>query len=200
MNSRGEGLDTAFDLVDGFIQKVGLSGKNAIHIRLLAEEMLGMVKAITGNFNALFWAEGDDKECQLHLSADVDMDADKRKELIEASTSGKNEAAKGIMGRIREVVEVWMENYEDIGKIQMQYGIDPINYSMMGVDNQTMSQAVLTWSLKQYRDDVSGAVDVEELTEDVRDDLEKSIVANIADDVKVGIMNDKLQMTIFKKF
>ena len=32
------------------------------------------------------------------------------------------------------------------------------------------------------------------------DELEKSIVANIADDIKVGIRQDKLEMVITKKF
>ena len=195
----GEGLDKALRVAENFAKEAKLSGKNAMHLRLLTEEVLQMVRAITGEFKALFWLEGDDKECSIRLMADTDMDPDKRRELIAASSSGKNEAARGIMGKIRELVEVGLENYDEIGKLQMKYGVDPLCYGTMGIDNETMSQAMLTWSLRQYRDSLSGD-GTEEYYEEAWDELEKSVVANLADDVRVGIKNDKLQMTVYKKF
>ena len=196
----GSGLDKALHVTDGFIKKNNLSKRDSMHVRLLAEEMLGMVRAITGEFKALFWIEGNNEQCHLRLTADVEMDPNKRRELMSASTSGKNTSARGIMGKIRELVEIGMENYEDVSKLQMQYGVDPISYGMMGIDNEMMSQAMLTWSLNQYRESVSGSRDENEAYEEAWDELEKSIVANVADDVQVGIMKDKLEMTIFKRF
>ena len=131
--------------------------------------------------------------------ADVEMDPEKRKGLIAASTSKKNEAAKGIMGKIRELFEVGMENYDEIGRLQVQYGVDPLCYGTMGIDNETMSQAMLSWSLRQYRESLSSETE-EEYYEEAWDELEKSVVANLADDVRVGIKSDKVQITIFKKF
>ena len=195
----GEGLDKALILAENFAKTVELSTRNSIHLRLLTEEVLGMVHAITGEFKAVFWLEGDAKECRILLKADTLMDSTKRKELISASSSGKNEAAKGIMGKIRELVEVGMENFDEIGQLQMQYGVNPMAYGNMGLDNEAMSQAMLTWSLKQYRESLSEESS-EEYYEEAWDELEKSVVANLADDVRVGIRNDKLQMTVFKKF
>ncbi|MCR5236809.1 MAG: hypothetical protein K6E34_06370 [Lachnospiraceae bacterium] len=195
----GEGLDKALILAENFAKTVELSTRNSIHLRLLTEEVLGMVHAITGEFKAVFWLEGDAKECRILLKADTLMDSTKRKELISASSSGKNEAAKGIMGKIRELVEVGMENFDEIGQLQMQYGVNPMAYGNMGLDSEAMSQAMLTWSLKQYRESLSEESS-EEYYEEAWDELEKSVVANLADDVRVGIRNDKLQMTVFKKF
>lgn len=195
----GEGLDKALKVAENFAKEAGLAGRNAMHLRLLTEEVLQMVRAITGEFQALFWLEGDAKECSIRLMGDVEMDPDKRRELIATSTSGKNEAARGIMGKIRELVEVGMENFDEIGKLQMKYGVDPLCYGTMGIDNETMSQAMLTWSLRQYRDNLAED-DKEEYYEEAWDELEKSVVAKLADDVRVGIKNDKLQMTIIKKF
>lgn len=195
----GEGLDKALILAENFAKTIELSTRNSIHLRLLTEEVLGMVHAITGEFKAVFWLEGDAKECRILLKADTLMDSTKRKELISASSSGKNEAAKGIMGKIRELVEVGMENFDEMGQLQMQYGVNPMAYGNMGLDSEAMSQAMLTWSLKQYRESLSEESS-EEYYEEAWDELEKSVVANLADDVRVGIRNDKLNLTVIKKF
>lgn len=195
----GEGLDKALILAENFAKTVELSTRNSIHLRLLTEEVLGMVHAITGEFKAVFWLEGDAKECRILLKADTLMDSTKRKELISASSSGKNEAAKGIMGKIRELVEVGMENFDEMGQLQMQYGVNPMAYGNMGLDNDAMSQAMLIWSLKRYRESLSEESS-EEYYEEAWDELEKSVVANLADDVRVGIRNDKLNLTVIKKF
>ena len=195
----GEGLDKALRVAENFAKEAELSGRYATHLRLLTEEMLGMVRAITGEFKALFWVDGDASSCNLHLMADVDMDPEKRRGLIAASTSKKNDAAKGIMGKIRELVEVGMENYDEVGKLQVQYGVDPLCYGTMGIDNETMSQAMLSWSLKQYRESLSSEKG-EGFYKEAWDELEKSVVANLANDVRIGIKNDKVQITIYKKF
>ncbi|MBQ8956076.1 MAG: hypothetical protein IJ075_03815 [Lachnospiraceae bacterium] len=196
----GTGLEFALRVTDSFVKTQGLTGRNAMHMRLITEEMIGMVSAIAGEFKSLFWIEGDDKECTYHLTADLEIDQEKRKEFLSASTSGKNESARGIMGKIRELIEIGMENYEDVSKLQMQYGIDPVSYGMMGMDNDMMSQAAVQWSLQKYRDSVSDSIDEGEGYKEAWDELEKSVIANITDDVRVGIMNDRLVLTILKKF
>ncbi len=196
----GTGFDTAQRFVDSFADEVHLSKRSALHLRLLTEEMLGMVKALSQDFKALFWLEGDDKECRLRLHANIEMDPAKRRGLMAASTSGRNISAKGIMGKIRELVEIGMENYDDVGKLQMRYGVSPVSYGMMGINTEMMNQAVVSWSLKQYRDNVSDSKDENEINEAAWDELEKSIIANIADDVQVGIMKDNVDLIVTKRF
>ena len=200
VKSEGSGFDSALKVVDDFNEGVKLTERSAMHVRLLAEEMLGMVNAISHDFEALFWVEGDHKECRLKLHATIDMDPSKRRELMSVSSSGRNISARGVMGKIREMLEVSMENYDDVGKLQMQYGISPMSYGMMGVDNEMMSQAVLSWSLKQYRDSISDLKDENEANEEAWDELERSIVANIADDVQVGILRDEVRLIVTKRF
>ena len=79
----------------------GLEAKKALRLRLLAEELCGMLPGLTQNFKGEFWAEtdGDNYELHVELRAD-DMDIDLRDELISVSKSGKNAAAKGVkLGR-----------------------------------------------------------------------------------------------------
>ena len=87
----------------------GLEAKKALRLRLLAEELCGMLPGLTQNFKGEFWAEtdGDNYELHVELRAD-DMDIDLRDELISVSKSGKNAAAKGVMGKIRAVAETML--------------------------------------------------------------------------------------------
>ena len=198
----GTGVDDALKATDKFARSLDLTGKNSMHLRLLAEEMLGMVRAITGRFTALYWAEGDEKEVKLCLKADTEMNPEKRRELISTSSSGKNKAARGFMGKIKELIEIGMENYDEVSRLQVKYGVDPVSYGStgMGVDNEIMAQAALSWSLENYRKSLSGAKNENEGFVEAWDELEKSIVANLADDVQVGIQNDKVEFIVVKKF
>ncbi len=197
-----QGFDKAFEIVESFAADNKFSRKQTMHLRLLTEEMLGMVQTIAGEFTADFYLQKEGDEVSIHLEAETEMNSDKRRELIAASSSKKNSAVKGIMGKIRELIEVGLEDYNEVGKLQVQYGVNPVSYGMMGMDNETMSQAMLTWSLNQYKDSLSDADagSDKDSYQEAWDELEKSIVANIADDIKVGIRQDKLEMVITKKF
>ncbi|MCR5747826.1 MAG: hypothetical protein K6G03_08965 [Lachnospiraceae bacterium] len=196
----GSGIERALAIPDNFAQTVKLNKKDALHLRLISEEMLGLVRAITGEFEADFWIEGDDKTGKICLEADVIMDAQKRRQLLASSTSGKNEEAKGVLGKIKELIVVGIENYEEVSKLQMMYGGSPLNYGAMGVENIEMSQAVITWSLQQYRNKVAETNDEDNAAESAWDELEKSVLANLADDVRVGINKDKVRINIYKSF
>ena len=57
----------------------------------------------------------------------------------------------------------------------------------------------LVWSLCDYRQYLSDDSHLTEQAEEDRDELEKSIVANLADDVKVGVKGDRITITVVKK-
>ncbi len=197
----GTGMDEALQLTEKFADYNGIPEKVQLHIRLLTEETLGMVRVIAGNFRALFWLEGDSHSCSIHLQAKTDMDPDKRRELLAVSSSGKNYEARGFMGKIRELIETGIENYQEAENLKTEYGVGTVGYGAMGIDPaDAMSQAVMTWSLERYRMRVESGRDEDEAEEEAWDELEKSIVANIADDVRVGIRKDRVEMVIYKKF
>jgi hypothetical protein len=61
------------------------------------------------------------------------------------------------------------------------------------------------WKLTNYREAMRNAEDQdfledEEESPDEWDELERSIIANIADDVHVGIQKDKVEIVVFKSF
>ena len=135
----------------------GLDTKKSLRLRLLAEELCGMLPGLIENFSGEFWAEneGDNYELHVELKAD-DMSIDLRDELISVSKSGKNAAAKGIMGKIRAVAETMLlaasdsaiplpaGEYYDYHGFNMGFGyIDPTVAVKSGY--------IYSWSLFNYK-------------------------------------------------
>ena len=114
VNNKGVGRIDALKETEHVCDYLKLPRKSRLHIRLLTEEMLGMVSEIAGDFDAEFWVEHESKFCRLCLEAEITkMSSEKRNSLIEVSTSGKNAAAKGIMGKLKEIVELYWLGYKD---------------------------------------------------------------------------------------
>ena len=199
----GTGIERALKTADWVARDSDLEGRDAMHFRLLVEETLGMVRAMAGEFQAVFWIEYEKHDYRIRLEAKTHMHFEKREELLSVSSGGKNYANKGIMGKIRGLFETAISDYKEVRQMQAENGVMGLSYGAMGVDaSNSMPQAVMTWSLEQYRQNVqaeNGLPEDEDYDEYLRE-LERSIVANIADDIQVGIRMDTVDMTIFKNF
>ncbi len=181
-------------------EKARLNEKQAMRLRLLAEETVGMVNAITEEFQGSLIIMEDKLKFTLHLEAETDMNLRKREELLSASRTGKNEAAKGFMGKVRDIFEMCLMMPDDPDKIDPTWydalaynSIDPM---FMG----TVSPLTDFWSLSAYREGVMNDKDENEAAAEAWDELEKSIVANLADDVRIGIEEGHVVMDIEKQF
>ena len=186
VNGREESVEAALKLADKIAVFKELSRKNALHLRLLTEEMMSMIRSVAGDVEGEFWIEDKDGVFQLTLRVEGRLSEKKREQLISASTSGKNEATRGIMGKIRSFFEP-----ED------EY---PSFFIMSLADGNNIAYEEMSWSLELYREQVMQSV--EENREGAReawDELEKSVVSHVADDVKVSIRGRDIEMVIYKK-
>jgi len=185
-------LFEAIDLVDNFVSGKNVDHKKAIHLRLLTEETIGMVRAMTGDFEANFWMEEDNGEYSLKLNLKTEMDKEKKSELLSLSTSGENTAVKGFMGKIREVIENSLLDFDYTLKLQNQYE-NRIGYSYMGAGmvGSAPAEMPVVWSLNSYKDSLG-----ESGNQEAWDELERSIVASLAKDVIVGVKNNIVNLTI----
>ena len=168
----------------------GLGKKEAGRLRLLSEELIGMLPELLSFASGEFWIEAEGKSFELHtrLAPTEAMTSDRREELLKISTSGKNAAAKGIMGKIKIAVELMMLDYAAAG---LALPADVTGFYSMGfMDSGQFS----LWSLRNFRQKA------EEKKGDDWDELEKSIVANIADDVTVGITGTSVEIVVKKAF
>ena len=55
VSAKGKQMQTALDQVDKVAAYKGLTPKDALHLRLLAEEMMSMMRSITGEPEGQFW-------------------------------------------------------------------------------------------------------------------------------------------------
>lgn len=192
VSSRGSQMETVLSQVEKVAQYKGLTGKNALHLRLLAEEMMGMMRSITGETEGQFWIEDEKDVYQLHLQVATRMDSDKRDQLLSASSTGKNESARGLMGRLRD--------FFDRGADSDLYGSpNPLLY-METADYSSTPSLDWEWSMMKYEEALSCRIrENDSAAREAWDELEKSVVAKVADDVKVSIRGRIVEMTLVKK-
>ncbi|WP_026518697.1 hypothetical protein [Butyrivibrio sp. MC2021] len=186
--------------IGGWIGELGLAKRDSLHLRLLTEETLGMVKAMTGDYEAVIWfAKDNDKEASIFLTIKAeDIDLEQKKELIEVSTEKTNAKAKGFMGKIADIIENGLLSYENVCKLQQEYGGGYIDYGTMGISGSMdgIEESALAWSLYEYRTSLETAAESSNAAKEAWDELEKSIVASLAKDVKVGVQRNVVDMTI----
>ena len=89
ISNDGENMEEALAQAEKVACYKELPSRNAMHLRLLTEEMLGMMRSITGERKGAFWIEDHDGMYELHLQVETPMDFDKQERLLAASTSGK---------------------------------------------------------------------------------------------------------------
>lgn len=193
VNSDGTGIKEALSEAEAVAGYKKLSHKDALHLRLLTEEMMGMLEAITGVLDAEFWIEDKADMFKLHLRAETLMNTTMRSKLLSASTSGTNAAARGFMGKIREMFERALEPVDNDFA-----GYYSSGWSSTGAGSFTPEMAAVSgiWSFNKYKESLKK----EGASEETWDELEKSIVAKLADEVKIGIKGGTVDMTIYKKF
>lgn len=194
VTNEGEGIAEAVkqaELVAGF---KALPKKDSIHLVLLAEEMLGMMKALTGKQEADFWIEDDNNDFRLHLKARAAVNTEMRKQLLSVSTSGDNIAAKGVMGKMRDLFSRLIEPTTAPMAEEYAAGWTAEKLSTAeaaAVAKNFSSVAAGVWSFNRYK--------ASRARNGAWDELEKSIIANIADEVEIGIADGAVEMIVYKK-
>lgn len=189
INSNEGNIEKVLELVESFSQN--LDHKAALRIRLLSEETMNLIRSITGDMDAEFYLEQEGDTFKLHLNTNTIMFASKRKELMDISTKKENAAAKGVLGKIREVFELALLPRDERAARESRIG-------MMGlVDPTALSSASAeTWKMSHYINSVNNMDQTTEFAQEAKDELEKSILGNLAKDVEISIIGDDVKMTI----
>ena len=169
----------------------GRSHKQALQLRLLCEEIDGMLPNIVDDFEGELWIDFEDGVCKVNVSVQFpEVNADKKAELISIAKEQKNAAAVGIVSNIRNAIENFLLDEDMMTAVT----ISTRPYSLAtgysdGVDYDYL------WRLEEYRKSVKKEEQVE-----AWDELEKSVIASVADDVIVGVRGKRAEIVILKKF
>lgn len=201
VNGEEESIQEAIRTTEQYAYKLEFPEKEAMRLRLLSEELLGLLSGITSDdYTAMFWVSGDASRTYLHLVGHVKMTAKRRDELLASSKSGKNEAAKGIIGKLRDMIAtsvLSMDEAAPMGSVNAA-----MDFYSAGMESVVANPGMINWTLAGYRSYMEeqyidlDKTDAFDNKREPWDELERSIIANLADDVKVSIKNDDVEITV----
>jgi len=150
-------------------------------IRLLAEEMLSLTVRLFENLSYEFFIENEGQRFTLNLSAETLVSKGQKEKLLSLSSSGENEATKGIFGKISAVFENLLTGNDEYAQIAgVYYSEIPHLYGM---------DMTPYFSLSSFQDERPKKPDDEQW-----DGLEKSIIATLAKDMVIGVRNKRVEM------
>ena len=169
----------------------GFTHKQTLQLRLLCEEIDGMLPNIIDDFDGEMWIDFEDGLCKITVSIRIpEFNIDKKEELIGIAKNKKNAAAVGIVGKIRNAIENFFLDEETMKSMALSAGdAEFSNGYYEGVDYAYL------WRLEEYRSTVK-----KETQTDAWDELEKSVIASASDDVIVGVKGKCAEIVIIKKF
>ena len=166
----------------------GLSHKQALQLRLLCEEIDGMLPNIIDDFEGELWIDFENGVCKINVSVKIpELNADQKKELISIAKNKKNAAALGIVGKIRNAIENFFLDEEMMESFVLPAG-------SFGMESAYCDYAYF-WRLEEYR----SSLQKEEQSE-AWDELEKSVIASASDDVIVGVKGKCAEIVVIKRF
>ena len=201
VNSDAGRMAAARYATENFAWQVNMNRRDALRLSLLVEETLGMMKAMVDDFYGRLWFTGDANAVEIHVEVTANMDSDRKHELLSVSSTGRNAAKRGFMGMLGEVISGALHN---IGRaVDNAYGGTAVSGSVVapaGMGTPNLYDLTPVWTLEQYRENVEKGKLSADALEQAKEDLEKSIVANLADDVVVGVKGDHIEMVISKRF
>ena len=189
INNRELGMTVALSMTEKLGAEQGLERKQILHLRLLAEELFSMLRSLTGEVDAEYWLEYEGKRFDIHMKSDVVLTDELRQQFLSASTSGENAAAKGVMGKLRVMIAEALVTRPSVPAFSL--GL----VSAASPTAQVAGANAYQWSMEKYKAEVKKQKD-----EESWDELEKSIVANIADEVSVRIIGANVEIIVTKAF
>ena len=189
--------EAALNETERFAQVCGLPTQKALHLRLLAEETLGMMNGLLAVRDGEFWVENNKDGYELHAQAHTkNMSENAAKRLLAASTSGENDSYKGISGKICRALD-WLIAEQPVDDD------DPIVFDarnqqvLMDPYIRKMSEAMISangtvqWSFSQYI-----ASEKPDLKAEQWDELEQSVLSHLADDIRIGVRDRDVFITV----
>ena len=169
----------------------GLTHKQALQLRLLCEEVDGMLPNIIDDFEGELWIEFKDGVCKINVSIEIpELNTKKKEALIDIAKNKKNAATAGIVGKIRNGIENF---FLDDGRMEAM----AFSTGSFGLENgySEVTDYAYFWRLEEYRNSVK-----KEERAEAWDELEKSVIASASDDVIVGVKGKRAEIVIVKKF
>lgn len=170
IDNQGNGFEKTIAEARKVAAYEALNHKDSLHLQLCAEEMLSLVRSVTGELKASFWIETEGRTFSLHMSTQTVLDKEKRAHLLASATSGKNEAAASFLGQLRDMFEQAMA-------AEVTHKSDLPDDIIADLPNHML-----------------------ECTDPEWDKYEQSTLRKLASTVKIGIRGGNVRMTVIISF
>ena len=170
IDNQGNGFENTIEEARKVAAYEALNHKDSLHLQLCAEEMLSLVRSVTGELKASFWIETEGKTFYLNMSTQTVLDKEKRAQLLASTTSGKNEAAKSFLGQLRDL-------FEEALTAEANHNNDLPDNVLNDLPNHTI-----------------------ECTDPEWDEYEQSTLRKLANTIKIGIRGNAVDMTVITSF
>ncbi|MBQ2450850.1 MAG: hypothetical protein II273_04695 [Lachnospiraceae bacterium] len=179
-------MQSVFDEINKVALYNGLKRKDTLQLMLLSEELIGIQKGILGFTKGNFYIENKDSVYKICLHADISTDVITQERFVDMSTQNRNEAARGIIGKIKYIANLMIN-----GNTTVLPDYDIFNSQGNSYTYVDCMEYDRKWSLDEYRSSMPrGSA--------AWDEMERSIVANIADDIIVGATSSYIELTAIK--
>ena len=167
-----------------------LDQKQSLQLRLICEEIDGMLPNIIDEFEGDFWIECEEGVCKVNISIKIpEFNVIKKEELVGIAKSKRNAAAVGIVGKIRNAIENFLLDEDAMNAINVSSNMYYFSTGLSGG-----ADYACLWSLENYRVKME-----KEKQSEAWDELEKSVLASVADDVIVKVKGSCADIVIVKK-
>ena len=201
IKSDGTGIGEALAFTEQTGNDAKLGKKENLRLRLLAEELFGMIRGVAGDVEANYTIVNENNMFTLTLASEIKMTQESKKQLISISSKGKNAAAKGFMGKIKDMIATALlpDEFGLTAMTSFSLGLMSGAPATTAAARQTMTESIV-WSMNKYKSEIDDDRNSNIEYKEAWDELEKSIVASIADDVIVRITGSAVQISIKKSF
>ena len=177
-------VERALNEVDGFSRLQFLGAKQSEKLRLIGEELLGMVGGILTVEEGRFWIEKEGDEYVVNLAASSIVGS-KAKAILDSAS--KNTEYKGVGGLMRKAIDSMEYMFNNSGA---NYDFtSAVDCALAGIE--PVADAQLEWSLTKY----SESVERDEKAE-AWDELELSVLKNISKNIIVSYRNDRVNIKV----
>ena len=179
------------EIVQEFADRTGISGRNFQHLCLLTEETLGMAGQMLEDCDGEIWLEKTASGYEIILEADVRENR--------GTTPAQDASPEGFMAKIAGMLNCSYV-FENVGEMPEDLAGMLPDYMSYGIRNRETGPAWAgRWSLSAYRTNLQESLKSNPGAGPVLEELEKSIVAQLADEVTIGIHGRKIRLVISKR-
>lgn len=173
-------IERALNEADTFSKQEGLNDSQANVIRLLSDEMLGMIGGILVTSTGRFWIEHNEADFIINLSVETEVGT--RAKAIFDSTS-ENQAYKGLTGLVKKATDSIAQMFEVSGGADFNV---PLSDGVQVIDD-----GAYEWALSKYEESCERDEKAEQY-----DELEIPVIKKFSKDIKISYRNKRVDIKV----